>query len=114
MRALKSLLAAAVVMLMLTAPALAQYAPWPAQTPPPPAWGEYDQSHTWHDASWWWENQPEWVQANHPEWWGDFDEDHMWHPAGWWWQNEPAWTQLHRASMRAYAATTTKRDTRHH
>ena len=95
MKALKSFLAAAVVMLMLAAPALAQYAPWPAQIPPPPAWGEYDQSHTWHDASWWWENQPEWVQANHPDWWGDFDEDHMWHPAGWWWQNEPAWTQLH-------------------
>ena len=45
MRAMKSLLAGAVMMLTLTAPALAQYAPWPAQIPPPPASGEYDRGH---------------------------------------------------------------------
>jgi hypothetical protein len=95
MSGIKRLLATAVMMLTLTAPALAQYGPWPARIPPPPASGDYDRGHVYHDASWWWQNQPDWVRANHPEWWGDFDEGHAWHPAGWWWQNQPAWTQLH-------------------
>src|SRR5271169_862375 len=95
MSAIKSLVATAAIMLMLTAPALAQYSPWPSPLPPAPTWGDYDRSHTWHDASWWWQSQPEWARANHPEWWGDYDEGHIWHPAGWWWQNQPAWAQLH-------------------
>ncbi len=94
MSGIKCLLATAIMMLMLTAPALAQLNPWPSPLPPAPVWGDYDQGHVWHDASWWLENQPDWVRANHPEWWGDYDTDHVWHPAGWWWQNQPEWTRL--------------------
>jgi len=43
-----------------------------------PRWGDYDDTHTWRDAAWWWENRPEWVRAHHPDWWGDFDDTHYW------------------------------------
>src|SRR6516164_6150837 len=45
-----------------------------------PRWGDYDDTHTWRDAAWWWENRPEWVRAHHPDWWGDFDDTHYWRP----------------------------------
>ena len=77
MSGIKSLAATAVMILLLTAPALAQYGPWPSPLPPAPVWGDYDQGHAWHNADWWWQSQPEWVRANHPEWWGDYDEDHV-------------------------------------
>ena len=87
--------ATATILLMLATPAFAQYKPWPSPLPPAPAWGEYDDSHTFRDAAWWWERQPGWVKQHHPEWWGDFDEDHIWHPAGWWWDAQPAWVREH-------------------
>ena len=39
-----------------------------AATPWQRAWGDYDKQQQWHDASWWLQNQHEWVIANHPEW----------------------------------------------
>jgi hypothetical protein len=72
MNRISCFLATAIILLTLTAPALAQYRRWPAPLPASPAWGDYDRGHVWHDASWWWQNQPGWVRANHPEWWGDF------------------------------------------
>lgn len=32
------------------------------------AWGDYDNAQQWHDASWWLQNQHEWVVSHHPEW----------------------------------------------
>src|SRR5580692_5262588 len=92
MTRLKSLLAtiAATVLLMLATPAFAQYRPWPTSLPPAPIWGDFDSGHTWHDAAWWWQSQPEWVSEHHPEWWGDVDGG-VWYPAGWWWQQRRDW-----------------------
>src|ERR1700722_6727599 len=97
------LLAAIMMGVMLTTPAFAQFNPWPQPLPPAPAWGDYDQSHTFRDAAWWAENQPagmrahqpEWGRVHHPDWWGDFDENHVWRPAGWWWLNRPDWVRAH-------------------
>ena len=91
MSRIKSLLAAVAgtVLLTLATPAFAQYKPWPAPMPEAPKWGDYDSGHTWRDAAWWWQSQPEWVKQHHPEWWGDFDNDHQWHPAWWWWNSQP-------------------------
>ena len=89
------LAAAAAVLLILAAPAFAQYKPWPTPLPTVPRWGDYDSSHTWRDAAWWWQSQPDWVKQHHPEWWGDFDSDNQWHPAWWWWESQPAWVREH-------------------
>jgi len=66
MTRLKSLLAttAATVLLMLAVPAFAQYRPWATPLPPAPIWGDFDSGHTWHDAAWWWQSQPEWVKQH--------------------------------------------------
>jgi hypothetical protein len=32
------------------------------------AWGDYDANQQWHDASWWLQNQHDWVTSHHPEW----------------------------------------------
>jgi hypothetical protein len=48
------------MLLAIAAPAAA--APWQK------AWGDYDTNQQWHNASWWLQNQHEWVIANHPEW----------------------------------------------
>lgn len=93
MSGIKSPAATAIMMLMLTATALAQFNSWPSPLPPAPVRGDYDHGHVWHDASWWWENQPDWVRANHPEWWGDYYQG-VWYPAGWWWQYQPQWVRV--------------------
>ena len=97
MTRIKSLLAAAAatVLLTLSAPAFARFARWPNPMPPAPAWGDYDQGHAWHDATWWSQNQPSWARTHHPEWWGDWDDDHVWHPAWWWWDTHPGWVRAH-------------------
>ena len=87
----KKLVATATAILMLViglsiaTPARAQYAPI--------NWGDYDDGHTWRDAAWWYQNQPDWARAHHPEWWGDYDSDRQWQPAAWWWQHDPNWVQ---------------------
>ena len=48
--------------MLLTVVAPAAAAPWQK------AWGDYDTNQQWHNASWWLQNQHEWVIANHPEW----------------------------------------------
>jgi hypothetical protein len=88
---IKVVISAAVLMLLFAVNAHAQFKAFPDPLPPEPKWGEYDDSHTWRDAKWWWENRADWVRAHHPEWWGDFDDHHVWHPAGWWWQTKPDW-----------------------
>lgn len=78
MRKISSLLfALLLVSTLLVPPARAQ---WPG-APPLPRWGDYDDTDTWRDAAWWWENRPEWVRAHHPDWWGDFHDQHHWRPA---------------------------------
>ena len=57
---LAALTVAGAMLLTVVAPAAA--APWQK------AWGDYDTSQQWHSASWWLQNQHEWVIANHPEW----------------------------------------------
>jgi len=57
------LLAVLFFSVFLASSARAQFSTPPA---PLPRWGDYDDSHTWRDASWWWENKPEWVRAHHP------------------------------------------------
>jgi len=32
------------------------------------SWGDYDNQQQWHDASWWLQNQHDWVTSHHPEW----------------------------------------------
>ena len=79
MSKMKSWLGALVIgvfALMIASPARAQYRPWPSPLPAAPNWGDYDNRHVFHDAGWWWQNQPDWARQNHPEWWGDFDEAH--------------------------------------
>ncbi|MGC1400109.1 MAG: hypothetical protein WA827_16285 [Candidatus Binatus sp.] len=51
---------AGAMLLSVAAPAAA--APWQQ------AWGDYDKQQQWHDASWWLQNQHEWVVSHHPEW----------------------------------------------
>src|SRR5579864_5300400 len=82
---LATAVAIAAVLIFFTAPASAQY----------PNWGAYDEGHEWHDAGWWWANNPDWVRHNHPTWWGDFDQDRVWHPAAWWWDNNADWVRHH-------------------
>jgi len=75
--------AAGAMILMLAAPAPASARPWQQ------AWGDYDSHQQWHDASWWLENQHDWVTSHHPEWTdnyaatrgqiGDTDRFHVWH-----------------------------------
>jgi hypothetical protein len=31
-------------------------------------WGAYDEHHDWHEADWWHEHNPGWMNKNHPEW----------------------------------------------
>ncbi len=85
MSRIKVLMSAALLMLLFSTVAHAQFKPFPEPLPPQPKWGDYDDSHTWRDAAWWWENRADWVRAQHPDWWGDFDEARVWHPADWWW-----------------------------
>jgi hypothetical protein len=48
--------------MFLTVAAPASAAPWQK------AWGDYDTNQQWHNASWWLQNQHEWVTSHHPEW----------------------------------------------
>jgi hypothetical protein len=57
---LAALTVAGAMFLAIAAPSSA--APWQK------AWGDYDTNQQWHNASWWLQNQHEWVIANHPEW----------------------------------------------
>jgi len=57
---LAALTVAGAMLLAIAAPSSA--APWQK------AWGDYDTNQQWHNASWWLQNQHEWVIANHPEW----------------------------------------------
>ena len=45
----------------------------------------------WYPASWWWQNQPTWVERNHPDWHGDFDRNHVWHASTYWTAKDPKW-----------------------
>jgi hypothetical protein len=63
--------------------------------PAPGELGAYDDVHQWHDAGWWWANNPDWVRGHHPTWWGGYDNGHVWRPAAWWWQNNPNWVRHH-------------------
>jgi hypothetical protein len=58
--ALAALTVAGAMLLMVAAPA--------AATPWQKAWGDYDNSQQWHDASWWLKNRHDWVTSHHPEW----------------------------------------------
>jgi hypothetical protein len=62
--------------------------------------GAYDSHHQWHDANWWFRNQPNWVGSHHPDWvqahpeWrraGDWDEQHQWHTKTWYVHNRHDW-----------------------
>jgi hypothetical protein len=57
---LAAITVAGALLFAIAAPASA--APWQK------AWGDYDTNQQWHNASWWLQNQHEWVIANHPEW----------------------------------------------
>jgi hypothetical protein len=35
---------------------------------PPVAYGDYDESHNWHDRDWWIHNRHDWVEQHHREW----------------------------------------------
>src|ERR1700682_1515483 len=50
------------VAFIMTSPASAQ------MTNPNQGMGDYDEMHQWHDAGWWWANNPDWVRQNHPTW----------------------------------------------
>src|ERR1700719_322178 len=95
MSRLKLCLSSCGIILILAGTAFAQYRAWPDPIPPEPAWGDYDDGHVYHDAGWWWQNQPDWVRQNHPEWWGDFDDERAWRPAAWWWEHQPSWARAH-------------------
>jgi hypothetical protein len=56
--------------------------------------GDYDQHHEWHDASWWDQHDPKWVQEHHPD-WGDFDTHHHWHDRSWWVKHHHNWVEQH-------------------
>jgi len=66
--------------------------------------GAYDQNHQWRNADWWHNNDPNWVEAHHPEWnkshpaWandGAYDDAHQWHKSEWWAHNRPDWVKEH-------------------
>jgi hypothetical protein len=48
--------------MLLTFAAPASATPWQK------SWGDYDSQQQWHDASWWLDNQHDWVISHHPEW----------------------------------------------
>src|SRR5580658_6817960 len=85
----------ALASLLWLASALLIAVPASAQMTPPPRWGDYNDAHQWREASWWWQNNPNWVRHHHPEWWGDWDQNHIWRPAGWWYQHDPSWIYAH-------------------
>src|ERR1035437_10119064 len=43
----------------------------------------------WYPASYWWQRDPDWARANHPERWGDFYDHHMWRSDAWWQMRDP-------------------------
>src|SRR5271156_3873702 len=88
------LVLSAALFLVLATAAHAQFAPWPNPLPAMPNWGDYDSSNVWRNASWWWQNQPDWARSHHPEWWGDYYQGN-WYPASWWWRYQPQWARLH-------------------
>jgi len=47
---IRSWLIGAILALLLTTPAFAQFQQWPNTLPAAPAWGDYDPGHTWRDA----------------------------------------------------------------
>jgi len=66
------------------------------------AMGDYDSHHKWHDANWWFHNNPDWISQHHPEWirtntaWrqgGDWDDHHHWHPRTWWLSHDRDWVK---------------------
>jgi hypothetical protein len=40
----------------------------PGYNPYGPEYGDYDDSHVWHDRSWWIDNHRDWVAEHHHEW----------------------------------------------
>ncbi len=61
------------------------------------AWGDYDDHHVWHSGDWWFDHDPAWVKAHHPDWYerGDFDDHHHWHDRAWWKAHDPKWAHEH-------------------
>jgi hypothetical protein len=79
---LTAIVASAAIVLTMAVPAGATE-PWQK------SWGDYDSSDQWHNASWWLQNQHDWVAIHHPEWTesyagifgriGDYDRLHVCH-----------------------------------
>jgi hypothetical protein len=86
-------------------------------------WGGWDpEHHSWHDAYWWHQNNPQWVYANHPDWghnYGWYQNDYGAHPE--WFHNptyqnwaaaHPEWVARENAANARYDARVEHRDER--
>lgn len=85
-------------------------------------WGDYDDSHEWHESDWWHEHNRSWMYAHHPEWaenhleWrdeGDFDDHHEWHERQWWNDHHPDWVEQHHPNWYKHEAHEAAKEEQH-
>jgi len=93
-----------------------------AKLPGASRWGDYDESHEWHESAWWHEHNPSWMYAHHPEWaenhpdWkddGDFDDHHEWRARQWWDDHHPDWVEKHHPNWYKHQEHRTAKEEQH-